>query len=115
MWAPPPAKPPPPGWWTERKWDAAVAATLAERDAAREAKWALPALAARAGRYLRAVDAALAASPCDCVAEGYRAGCVRCRPPVDSRRTGPEPDHGFDGRSWRSEVQYRDSVILSVR
>jgi hypothetical protein len=79
-------------------------------------EWKLPAHAARAGRYLRDLDAVLAVpEPCDCVAEGYRAGCVRCRG-VDRRHTGPAPGHGIEAR-WASELAHSGAIgqVLSVR
>jgi hypothetical protein len=120
MLAPPPGEPL--GWWTERRMareaaelDRWVAERAAEvRAAAERERASLPgALVARAGRYLRAVDAALGSWPCDCVREGYRNGCIRCHP--DLRSTGPAAGHGVEAR-WAGELERRGGGrVLDVR
>jgi hypothetical protein len=112
-WSPPAPGPPPAGWWTELKWDAAVAATLAERDAGREAKWALPAAVARAGRYLRDIDEALygAAVFDEASARYIRSGGLlegSPRPPEDTR-----PLVYDDGRGrWYREGSSRGHYVV---
>lgn len=64
------------GWWH----DAAEREQVEQREAADRAL-VVPALAARVRRAIRDIDEALATTgPCDCVAAGYRNGCVACRP-----------------------------------
>src|SRR5918994_6265622 len=89
----------------ERREAEAAAREAAEaRRADKERGWWRAAVAARAGRYLRAVDEVLAAS-CDCRDYGYTNGCVRCRPGVDRRHTRPEPDHGPAAR-FAGEIEW---------